>query len=149
MDVEIERIGANEEEKLLIRCHAVTEEIREIADFARSRQGRLSGVLEEKQYEVPYSEIYYIESVDGRTFLYTGDRVYESSYRLYELEEILRGKWFLRISKGMVINLMKVKSIQPALNGRFSVLLKSNEEVIVSRSYVKDLKAALKGEKRP
>lgn len=145
MKVEVRLVGADEEETLLIRCHAITDEIREIADFARSRQGKLSGSIEEERFEVPYYEIHYIESVDGRTFLYTADNVYESTYRLYELDEKLRDKWFLRISKGMLVNLMKIRSIRPALNGRFSIILKSGEEVIVSRSYVKDLKAALKG----
>ena len=146
MEVEIERIGAEERERLVIFCHEITEEVREIADFARSRQGRLSGVWEEKQYEIAFSNIYYIESVDGRTFLYTEDKVYGAAYRLYELEELLRPKRFLRISKSMVVNLMKIRSIQPALNGRFSAVLRSGEEVIVSRNYVKDLKAALKGD---
>ena len=68
MDVEIEKIPAGEAEKLLIRCHEITEEIREIADFAKSRQGRLSGVLEEKQYEIAFSDIYYIESLTGELF---------------------------------------------------------------------------------
>ena len=46
----------------------------------------------------------------------------------------------------MLLNLMKVGSIRPAFNGRFVAVLRSGEEVIVSRSYVKGLKAALKGE---
>jgi DNA-binding LytR/AlgR family response regulator len=53
---------------------------------------------------------------------------------------------FLRISKSMLLNLMKVESIRPAFNGRFLAVLHSGEEVIVSRSYVKGLKRALKGE---
>ena len=44
MDVEIERIGKDERELVLIRCRAVTEEAQEIADFVKSRQGRLIGV---------------------------------------------------------------------------------------------------------
>lgn len=146
MNIEIRLIDADEEEELLIRCHEVTDEISEIAEFARARQGRISGNMAEERYEVPYSEIHYIEAVDGRTFLYTNEKVYETAYRLYELEERLRAKWFLRISKGMLVNLMKINSIQPALNGRFSINLKSGEKVIVSRSYVKGLKAALKGD---
>ena len=61
------------------------------------------------------------------------------------LEELLRPKHFLRVSKAMLLNLMKIRSIQPALNGRLSAVLQSGEEVIISRSYVKDLKSALKG----
>lgn len=146
MDVKIKQIGAGDPELVIICCREVTEEVREIAAFVRSREGSLSGSRYDKQYEVPVSELYYIESVDGKTFLYTKEQVYETSYRIYELESLLRSKHFLRVSKSMLLNLMKIRSIQPALNGRLSALLQSGEEVIISRSYVKDLKSALKGE---
>ena len=146
MDVEIEQIGRENKELVLIRCHAVTEEVREIVAFVKSRQGSLSGVKDAKRYEIAVSELYYIESVDGKTFLYTKEQVYETPHRVYELESLLRSKHFLRVSKSMLINLMKIRSIQPAFNGRFTAVLQSGEEVIISRNYVKDLKAALKGE---
>ena len=146
MDVEIEQVGRERKEQVLIRCHAVTEEVREIAAFVKSRQGSLTGIKDSRQYEIAVSDIYYFESVDGKTFLYTKDQVYETSYRIYELESMLRPKNFLRISKSMLLNLMKIRSIQPALNGRFAAVLQSGEEVIITRSYVKGLKAALRGE---
>ena len=146
MELQIRQIGAGEREMVLICCRAVTEEVREIAAFVRSRQGSLSGTRDAKQYEIPVSELFYIESVDGKTFLYTREQVYETPYRIYELEELLRPKHFLRVSKAMLLNLMKIRSIQPALNGRLSAVLQSGEEVIISRSYVKGLKAALRGE---
>lgn len=146
MDVEIEQVSVNEKELVLIRCHEVTEDVREVADFVKSRQGRLTGVQDGMRYEVPVPDVHYIESVDGKTFLYTKDRVFETHYRLYELESRLSGKHFLRISKSMLLNLMKVESIRPAFNGRFVAVLRSGEEVIVSRSYVKELKSTLKGE---
>ncbi len=145
MDVEIEKVGAEDRELVLIRCRAVTEEVKEIEAFVRSRQGRLSGVQDARQYEIAISELYYIESVDGKTFLYTRDQVYETAYRIYELENLLKTHAFLRISKSMLLNLMKIRAIRPALNGRFSAVLQSGEEVIISRNYVKDLKSALKG----
>ena len=145
MDVSIEKIGAGDREQVLIRCRAVTEEVREIEAFVRSRQGRLTGVQSGKQYELAVSELYYIESVDGKTFLYTKEQVYESPQRLYELESLLKSKAFLRVSKSTLLNLMKIRNIRPALNGRFCAVLQTGEEVIISRSYVKALKAALKG----
>ena len=146
MDVEIEQVGRERKEQVLIRCHAVTEEVLEIAAFVKSRQGSLTGMKDSRQYEIAVSDIYYFESVDGKTFLYTKDQVYETSYRIYELESMLRPKNFLRVSKSMLLNLMKIRSIQSALNGRFAAVLLSGEEVIISRSYVKGLKAALRGE---
>lgn len=147
MNVEIEKIEKKKAEMVLIRCHEIREEIQEIADFVRSRQGMFSGMMNGAQYEIAVSDLYYIESVDGRTYLYTLKNVYETSYRLYELEEILKPKRFQRISKSMLVNLMKIQSIKPALNGRFTILLKSGEKVIISRNYVKAFKSALKGEK--
>ena len=146
MDVRIEQIGKEEEEHVLIRCRAITEEVREIEAFVKSRQGSISGTLDLKQFEIPVTDICYIESVDGKTFLYTNKRIYETAYRIYELEEMLKTKHFLRVSKPMLVNLMKVQSIQPAFNGRFTAVLRSGEKIMISRSYVKALKAALKGE---
>lgn len=147
MDVEIELIEKEKAEMVLICCHEIREEIREIADFVQSIQGMLSGTMNGAQYEIAVSDLYYIESVDGRTYLYTQKNVYETAYRLYELEKLLKPKRFQRISKSVLVNLMKIQSIQPALNGRFTILLKSGEKVIISRNYVKAFKAALKGEK--
>ena len=148
MDVEIEQVGADNKELVLIRCHAVTEEVREIAAFVKTGQGSLTGVKDSGQYEIALQDICYIESVDGRTFLYTKDQIYETSYRIYELESRLKSRYFLRISKSMLLNLMKIQSIRPALNGRFTAVLQSGENVIISRNYVKGLKAALRGENR-
>ena len=146
MNVRIEQVGNEHDELVLIRCRAVTDEVREIESLVKSRAGSLTGTSDAKQYEIAVTDICYIESVDGKTFLYTGDGVYETAYRIYELEELLKAKHFLRISKPMLVNLMKIRSIQPAFNGRFTAVLHSGEKVIISRNYVKQLKAALKGE---
>lgn len=146
MDVKISKIPENENEFVDIRCHEETDSVREIADFVRSRQGQLNGTLEGRQYGISVSEILYIESVDNRTFIYTGTKIYESKQRIYELEDILKPKHFLRISKASLVNLMKIASVKPALGGRFSAVLSNGEEIIISRKYVADLKKTLKGE---
>ena len=90
MDVRIETIGKEEDELVLIRCRAVTEEVREIAAFVKSRQGSLSGTSDCRQYEIAVADICYIESVDGKTFLYTNERVYETAYRIYPVRHYQR-----------------------------------------------------------
>jgi DNA-binding LytR/AlgR family response regulator len=128
-----------------IRCHEITEEIKEIVTFVKTRQGRLTGMLEDRQFEVPVPDVCYIEAVDNKVFLYTVKQVYETRQKLYELEELLKEKYFLRVSKSLLLNLLKVRAIKPALNGRFTAVLQSGEEIIISRKYVPELKAALKG----
>ena len=65
---------------------------------------------------------------------------------VYELEEMLLGKHFLRVSKSTLLNLMKVSAIKPALNSRFTAVLFSGEQVVITRKYVPELKKALKGD---
>ena len=146
MEIRILKISRSKPEELEIRCHEVTEQIKEIVTFVKSRQGQLTGVIEGKQYEIPVTDVYYVEGVDNTVFIYGLREVYESRQKLYELEGILKEKYFLRVSKSLIVNLMKVKAIKPALNGRYSAVLQSDEEIIISRKYVPDLKRALKGE---
>lgn len=145
MEIKILKIGKTQPEQLEIRCHEVTETVREIVTFVNSRQGQLTGIIEGKQYEIPVINIHYIEAVDNKVFIYCFKHIYESRQKLYELEEILKEKHFLRVSKSLIVNLMKITAIKPALNGRFIAVLQNGEEIIISRKYVPNLKKALKG----
>ena len=146
MELNVKRVPNEEPEVLEIRCHKVTDDIEEIISFVKSRQGRLSTMQEGQRVEIPLVDIFYAESVDNRLFVYTAKDNYEVRLKLYELEEMLRGKTFIRVQKGMLLNLMKIKSIKPALSGRYTALLKNGEQIVISRKYVLDLKSALKGE---
>lgn len=77
-----------------------------------------------------------MEAVDNNVFLYSSMQTYETKQKLYELESILKEKYFLRVSKSLIVNLMKIKSIKPALNGRYLAVLEDGEEIIISRKYV-------------
>ena len=144
MELKLKRIPIEEPEVLEIRCHKVTDDVQEIISFVKSRQGRLSAQKDGQSIEIPVIDIFYAESVDNRVFIYTSKESYEIRLKLYELEEMLKTKSFLRVQKSMLINLMKIKAIKPALSGRYTALLKNGEEIVISRKYVADLKTALK-----
>ena len=146
MQTRITKIDRDKPELLEIQCHSVSEEVREIVAFVKSRQGQLTGIADERQYEISISDIFYIESVDNKAFIYTKSKVYETRQKLYELEEMLSKKHFLRVSKSTLLNLMKVSAIKPALNSRFTAVLQSGEQVVIARKYVPALKKALKGD---
>ncbi len=63
--------------------------------------------------------------------------------KLYELEELLKNKDFIRISKYCLVNIGKIDYIKPALNSKLDLLLKNSEHLEVNRSYLKDFKKAL------
>lgn len=146
MLTKITKTPTNQPEIVEIHCHKVSDEVKEIIAFVKSRQGQLTGSMDDMQFEIPVGDIFYVESVDNKTFAYTQSEVYELRQKLYEVEDLLRQKHFLRTSKSTLLNLMKISAIKPALNGRFTAVLFSGEETVISRKYVPELKKALKGE---
>jgi DNA-binding LytR/AlgR family response regulator len=100
----------------------------------------LTVYLDNQAYPLPVDEIFYAESVDLKTFIYTNKTVYRSMMKLYELEETLNRNDFLRISKQVIVNVRKIKSVAPAGDSRFQAALTNGEKVIISRQYVPALK---------
>ena len=87
--------------------------------------------------------VLYIDTVDRGTFLYTADGVYESRLRLYELEEQLAPREFLRVSKSAIVNFDQVKSLRPDFGGRLLLTMSNGEVVVANRQYVPAIKKKL------
>ena len=142
MKIIIEELQNNEEEQISIKCRNMTPEILKILDSFKA-QNILIAYSGNEIYRIESSSIYYIETVDNRSFLYCDNNVYESKNKLFELEEKLSGNDFLRISKSVIVNLSKIKKLIPALSGRFEAVLMNDFKVIISRQYVSELKIKL------
>ena len=143
MKIIIEQIGQEEEEQILIRCRSVDDSIVALAKELERRRDKLTVRDGERILQVDPSEVYYFEAVDNKIFLYTKEKVYETKYKLYELEEQFGHSNFIRVSKSVILNLSKVESFHPEFNGRFEALMKNRERVLISRQYVPELKKKL------
>lgn len=143
MEIEICEIGYDKKEYIKIGCHKVDSNVKEIVNFIKSRQGSIDVKNGEMKYNIPIVDIFYVESVDDRTFIYLSGDCYETAHKLYELEEILNERRFIRISKSVIVNLLKIECVKPALNGRYLCHLKNGEDVIISRKYVPKFKEKL------
>lgn len=140
MRITIEEIGRDQEEELILRCHEVSAEMVRLLTQIKTAQTGLTGFRDEEIHRLGLDEIYYFEVVDGKSFFYCRDSVFESDLKLYEFEELSRGTGFFRASKSMVLNSDKIDFVSPAFSGRFEAALLNGEKVIVSRQYVSDLK---------
>lgn len=142
MRVKFEQVAAKEQESALIRAVAKTEDIRNAMELLEGRPPSVAVLEEGSIYFCKTRDIYYAESVDKRTYIYTKDSCYETKYRLYELEGML-GAYFVRCSKAMIVNLKKVRSVKSELGGRLDAALLNGEHVVISRSYVREVKRRL------
>jgi len=147
MRVNVKKILDRADEQVVIECVEVTKDIEDIRVYALTKGTTLTGVYNDRIYQFKLENVFYFEAVDERVFAYTKEKVYELKIRLYELENAYSDKYFIRCSKSFIINLMRLESISPALNGRFTAHMKSGEKIIISRQYVPALKLAVMGGK--
>ena len=113
------------------------------AGLSNAFDRKLAGERDGATYRLDIDDVCYAETVDGRTFLYTEDAVYQTPLRLYELEDKLAGTEFVRASKQLLANFDHVVAIRPALNARLQLLLDNGESVMVSRQYAPTIKRKL------
>lgn len=59
----------------------------------------------DKLYSLSISDIYYVETVERKTFIYTEKEIYLSDKKLYELEQMLSETSMIRISKSCLMNM--------------------------------------------
>lgn len=142
MKVDIRKVYSENEERAEIHAVTLTEEIQNAVDILENNKRSIPVINSEETIMCTLDRVYYFESVDKRTFVYTKDKCYETKYRLYELEEMIPYDFF-RCSKAMIINIKKIASVKAEFNARMRAVLLNGEEVVISRNYVKDVKGKL------
>lgn len=141
--VTITQIDKREEQEVVVRCHDINGEVVSIVEKLKNGDSILLGIKDGKTFQINVKDIFYIESVDNKTYIYLQKDVYETKLKLYELEEKLKGTKLFRCSKSMILNIAKIRSVSPSVNSRLEASLIDGEKVIISRQYVGTLKKIL------
>ncbi len=126
-----------------ISCKELTPEIERILAMLRILKKQLTVTKDNEIYFLDVSKVVYIEAVDRKTFVYTKESVYESDFKLYELEQQLENCGFFRVSKSCLLQLKYMQSMKADLNRRIKVTLENGEQIMVSRQYAEELKIRL------
>lgn len=143
MNVTITENPALDDIEVSVACPRIDERVQRIVASLGAFDRVLIGERDGATFRVGVEDVCYAETVDGKTFLYTADAVYQTPLKLYELEERLAGSEFVRASKQMLVNFDHVASIRPALNARLQLMLDNGEAAIVSRQYAPAIKRKL------
>lgn len=143
MKITIQDLSDGEEEEIIIRCRGMDEQMMKLVYALKAGREKLTVSKEDRLFRILPAAVYYFEAVDNRVFAYLEKDIYETKYKLYELEKRLSGTDFFRASKSTLLNLAKVESMSPAFSGRFEAYMKNGERLIISRQYVPVLKERL------
>ena len=142
MKIKIEIDDGLEEEEIVIRCKSLSEDVisiqKRITDAVNSRM-QLEVTRGDKEYYLTIDEILFFETDTNGVIVHTATQLYETKYRLYELEQLLPGD-FIRVSKSAILNAGKVRAIHKNITGASEVeFVGSVKKVFVSRNYFKIL----------
>lgn len=128
------------ETEILVRCALVDDRLRALLEQIRLYGFSIAARQGERRLQIALEDIFYIESVDDRTFLYVEGDVLECDLRLYELEKQLEHTAFVRCAKNCILNTQRIQSVRALYNGRLEATLQNDERVVVSRHYVPAVK---------
>ena len=148
MEVEIRLEPGRKEPRAVIYAGADTPELQELAQ-------RLSGVFlgpvpafrGERAVLLEPGEVYRFYTDGKGVSAQTEAGVYAVRLRLYELEERLVRRGFLRVSHSELVNRRKITALDLSLAGTIRMTLDHGKAVCyVSRRYVRKIKERLLGE---
>ena len=124
-----------EENYLELHYDTIDEETSAVLDRLRDTLRYIEGTFEDKKVTVPLTDIFYIETVDRKTFAYTKDMCVEIKEALRDILEEYSNIGFARVSKSTIVNIYKIKKLQGDINMRVIIFLKNDEKLIMNRSY--------------
>lgn len=126
-----------------VTCKQLTPDVEKLLATLRMMDHKLTATKNDETYLLDIAQIIYIESVDRKCFIYTDHEVYESDFRLYELEQRLEEYGFFRVSKSFLIHLHNIQSLKADINRKIRITMSNGEQIIASRQYADALKKRL------
>lgn len=126
----------------LARIAMKKKELEVVSDSSPYDLDIICGYDNENIVLLNYSDIYYIETVQGGTEIHCKDTTYRGNKALSFYEDKLKKKSFFRTHKCYLVNLSKVDKFRPRINYTYDMFFRESKEIVpVSRNKVRELKA--------
>ena len=143
MKINLDIDGKYDDTEVIIRAPHLNNDIERMVAMMRMIDMQIAVRRDGETILLETDKILYVEAVDRKTFVYTSSDTYESELKLYELEQELVQRDFLRISKQSIVNLRKIKSLKTDVNRKIRITLTNGEQIVVSRMYSDELRRKL------
>jgi len=121
---------------------ALTEHIARLLDDVRTERRTNDRILiksEGKIFFLSTQEIDWVEAAGNYMRLHAGNETYLMRETMSGMEKRLPSDHFVRIHRSTMVNFNRIKEMQPAFSGEFTVILKNGEELKLSRKYRAEL----------
>jgi two-component system LytT family response regulator len=92
---------------------------------------------------VRVEEIDWVEAADNYVELHVGTESHLHRETMSALEELLPPHTFMRISRSTIVNVDRIKELQPLFHGEYAVILRNGTKLTLSRGYREKLQQLL------
>lgn len=145
MEVEIVIDQKYQNPKIVVYANNMSKEVVKLLNIiTNSTINSINGFIENKLCILNLEDIYSIYSENGKVYAKTNDNTYNLKHRIYELEESLKNKGFIRISNSEIVNLRLVKNLDFDFINTIRLNFVNDDYSYVSRRYIKKIKDYLK-----
>lgn len=144
MQVEVKLDKTVTEPKVIILTDRMSEEVNALVQMLSETEPKLiAGFRDDTVTVLDEQEILRIYAAGGKVYAVLPSGEYVLRLRLYEAEERLKQRQFVRISNSEIINLKKARSFDLSFTGTICVVLSDGSKTYVSRRYVSRIKEVL------
>ncbi len=144
MNIKLEENLSQRDIEVLIKYSQMNQTVKRLEMLIKSVDKTVKCNDENNEILVNASDIFYIESVDKRTFVYCEKLVYRSELRLYQLYDKLSDVGFIQVNKSCIMNINLLESIRPLMNSRMEATLSNGEHINVTRKFIPLIREKLK-----
>jgi DNA-binding LytR/AlgR family response regulator len=144
MIINIEQDVLQKDIEISIKYPVKNKIIERILSFIKSVDTQIECYSDDIVKLVNVSDIYYIESVDGKTIVCCEKENYLVKNRLYQIYEKLRDNGFIQISKYCILNINKLDKFKPLDNNRLEAVLSNGVYLCITRKYISGIKQILR-----
>ena len=136
------------QDEIVIRCSFVTPSVERLRDALDKGENLryaddMALTLGDREYFIAIKDILFFESADKNTAAHTGDKMYYTDMKLFELTDSLP-PYFMRVSKSTIANLKAISSVRRDVTGLCEAFFDgSPKKIYVSRMYYKPFREKL------
>ena len=131
------------ETSLLVICKELTPQVEKLLAAIRILDKQITANKGDSVCLIDLADVFYIEALERKTFIYTDKDVFDSDMKLYELEAALAQYDFIRVSKNTICSLRKIKSLKSEVDRKIKITMENGYQIIASRMYADELRKKL------
>ena len=141
---QIESREINKVSKRLLALLEERENLREVGNRKPTYLKRLMVKLTNRVVLLKVEEIDWIEADGNYAKLHIGAKSHLLREKMHDLEKQLDPDKFVRIHRSIIVNLNRIKELQPHFNGDYIVVLDNGRQLRLSRSRREQLESKLR-----